>query len=219
NRCASQRRGPDRGSATRSLLGSWAGEYVRHISLVMVSSCVDPSHPSSKLPVEEAPLIAYLCGGVPDAIPSCERKPFRCVRTKRSASECPKDQEWKDDENQRGAKGVNANNQPKTTMKIGVDDWHFKYSENDTLLLDVFLDNGQHAMLEVNGMKNPQVPNGEIPEMIVFCELPGEKLAEGTCPCRWISRPPGREFSWSNVQVPLALMQQIKDRMGLLQPH
>ena len=104
-------------------------------------------------------------------------------------------------------------------MKIGVDDWHFKYSENATLLLDVFLDNGQHAILEVNGMKNPQVPNGEIPEMIVFCELPGEKLAEGACPCRWISRPPGREFSWSNVQVPLALMQQIKDRMGLLQPH
>ena len=52
-------------------------------------------------------------------------------------------------------------------MKIGVDDWHFKYCENDTLLLDVFLDNGQHAMLEVNPMKNPQVPNGEIPEMIV----------------------------------------------------
>src|SRR5947208_10457602 len=26
NRCASQRRGPDRGSATRSLLGSWRGE-------------------------------------------------------------------------------------------------------------------------------------------------------------------------------------------------
>src|SRR5205807_5874915 len=25
NRCASQRRGPDRGSATRSLLGSWKG--------------------------------------------------------------------------------------------------------------------------------------------------------------------------------------------------
>ncbi len=25
NRCASQRRGPDRGSATRSLLGSWEG--------------------------------------------------------------------------------------------------------------------------------------------------------------------------------------------------
>src|SRR2546427_11316969 len=46
NRCASQRRGLDRGSATGSLLGSWAGEYVRHISLVVVSSCVDPSHPT-----------------------------------------------------------------------------------------------------------------------------------------------------------------------------
>ena|SRR5947207_1029347 len=28
NRCASQRRGPDRGSATRSLLGSWEGKGV-----------------------------------------------------------------------------------------------------------------------------------------------------------------------------------------------
>ena len=104
-------------------------------------------------------------------------------------------------------------------MKIGVDDWHFKYSENDTLLLDLFLDNGQHALLEVNPMKNPQVVNGEIPEMIVFCELPGEKVAEQNCPARWISRPPGKSCAWSNVEVPLALTQQIKDRMGLLQPH
>jgi len=49
--------------------------------------------------------------------------------------------------------------------------------------------------------------------------MPGEKIAEGTCPARWISRPPSRECSWSNVQVPLALMQQIKDRLGTLQPH
>ena len=104
-------------------------------------------------------------------------------------------------------------------MKINVDDWHFKYSEHETILLDVFLNNGQHAMLEVNPMKNNSVPNGEVPEMIVFCELPGEKLAEGTCAARWISRPPRRECAWSNVQMPLALMQQIKDRLGLLQPH
>ena len=104
-------------------------------------------------------------------------------------------------------------------MRIDVDDWHFKYSEHETILLDVFLNNGQHAMLEVNPMKNNAVPNGDVPEMIVFCELPGEKLAEGTCPSRWISRPPSRECAWSNVQVPLALMQQIKDRLGLLQPH
>jgi len=104
-------------------------------------------------------------------------------------------------------------------MKIGVDDWHFKYSENETLLLDLFLNNGQHALLEVNPMKNTRAPNGEIPEMIVFCELPGEKVAEQNCPARWISRPPDRSCCWSNVQMPLALMQQIKDRMGLLQAH
>ena len=104
-------------------------------------------------------------------------------------------------------------------MKISVDDWHFKYSEHETILLDVFLNNGQHGMLEINPMKNATVPNGEIPEMIVFCELPGEKIAEANCPARWISRPPSRECAWSNVQVPLSLMQQIKDRLGLLQPH
>ncbi len=104
-------------------------------------------------------------------------------------------------------------------MKIGVDDWHFKYSENDTLLLDVFLDNGQHALLEVNPMKNTNVPNGEIPEMIVFCELPGEKVAEQNCPARWISRPPDKNCPWSNVQVPQSLTLQIRDRLGNLQTH
>src|SRR3981081_3864404 len=104
-------------------------------------------------------------------------------------------------------------------MKISVDDWHFKCSENETLLMDLFLNNGQHALLEVNPMKDSHVINGEIPEMIVFCELPGERVAEQGCPSRWISRPPSRECPWSNVQVPLALMQQIKDRMGMFQPH
>src|SRR5688572_24946709 len=104
-------------------------------------------------------------------------------------------------------------------MKIGVDDWHFRTSENDTLLLDVFLDNGQHALLEVNPMKNTQVVNGDIPEMILFCEMPGEKLVEGTCASRWIARPPNKSCAWSNVAPPMALMQQIKDRMATARPH
>jgi len=104
-------------------------------------------------------------------------------------------------------------------MKIGVDDWHFRSSENDTLLLDVFLDNGQHALLEVNPMKNTQVVNGGIPEMILFCEMPGEKLVEGTCASRWIARPPNKSCAWSNVAPPMALMQQIKDRLATARPH
>jgi hypothetical protein len=100
-------------------------------------------------------------------------------------------------------------------MKISVDDWHFRDRTEDALVLDVFLDNGQHAVLEVNSMKNVAVVNGEIPEMIVFCELPGEKISEENCPARWIARPPNRTCAWSNVQMPRALMEQIKGRMNL----
>jgi hypothetical protein len=104
-------------------------------------------------------------------------------------------------------------------MKISIDDWRFRDSDADAVRVDAYLDNGQHAVLEVNPMRNPQVTNGEIPEMIVFCEMPGEKLAEGTCPARWIARPPERGCAWSNVQMPMALIQQIKDRLGVLQAH
>jgi hypothetical protein len=100
-------------------------------------------------------------------------------------------------------------------MKICVDDWHFRDAVDDTLVLDAFLDNGQHALLEINPMKNPAVVNGEIPEVIVFCELPGERISAQNCPARWIHRPPDRSCPWSSVQVPMALSQQIKAKLGL----
>jgi hypothetical protein len=99
-------------------------------------------------------------------------------------------------------------------MKISVDDWHFRERNADPLVIDVFLDNGQHALLEVNSMKNPGIANGEIPEMIVFCELPGEKISQENCPARWVARPPDRSCPWSNVQIPMALMEQIKGKIS-----
>ena len=99
-------------------------------------------------------------------------------------------------------------------MKISADDWHFRSSEGDMLVLDVFLSNAQHALLEVNPMKNPNVPNGQIPEMVVFCEFPGEKLAENSCVARWITRPPDKSCPWSNVQLPPSLMLQIQQKLG-----
>ena len=98
-------------------------------------------------------------------------------------------------------------------MKISVDDWHFRESTEDMLVLDVFLGNGQHALMEVNPMKNAAVPNGGVPEIIVFCELPGEKVSEAGCPSRWVSRPPSRECPWSNLQMPAALLEQIRGRL------
>jgi len=99
-------------------------------------------------------------------------------------------------------------------MKINVDDWHFREAAGAMLVVDAFLDNGQHAVMEVNSMKDPTVPNGSVPEIIVFCELPGERVAEQACQARWVSRPPNRECSWSGVQVPAALMGQIVARLA-----
>lgn len=99
-------------------------------------------------------------------------------------------------------------------MKITTDDWHFRSSENNTVVVDLFLSNGQHALLEVNPMRDATVTNGQIPEMIVFCEYLGEKLSEGNCSCRWVSRPPDKTCPWSNVEIPPALLQQIKEKMG-----
>ena len=99
-------------------------------------------------------------------------------------------------------------------MKIESDDWHFRNPENDMLIADLFLSNGQHAILEVSPMKNPHVPNGQVPEMVVFCEFPGEKPTEGNCAARWITRPPDRSCPWSNVQIPPALAQQIRQKLG-----
>ena|ERR1051325_1282574 len=100
-------------------------------------------------------------------------------------------------------------------MKISADDWHFRPAENETLVVvDIFLSNAQHAILEVCPMKYPNLPNGQIPEMLVFCEFPGEKVTEGNCPARWITRPPDKSCAWSNVQIPPALMQQIREKLG-----
>lgn len=78
------------------------------------------------------------------------------------------------------------------------------------LVVDLFLDNGQHALLEVNPMRNTAIANGNIPEMIVFCECPGEKLHSAGAPARWAARPPTRDCEWSRVDVPPALIQQIQ---------
>jgi hypothetical protein len=63
-------------------------------------------------------------------------------------------------------------------------------------------------------MRNPNVTNGQIPELVVFCEFPGEKVAEGDCPARWATRPPDRHCPWSNVEIPPALMVQIQQKLG-----
>ena len=112
--------------------------------------------------------------------------------------------------------GVTSSNRIRMRMNIGVDDWHFRAAESDSLVVDVFLNNGQHALMEVNPMRNPHLVNGEIPEMILFGECPGETLHEASPPARWIARPPSPQCQWSRVQLPPVLCQQIQQHLARL---
>ncbi|GEM_PF-1795130 len=100
-------------------------------------------------------------------------------------------------------------------MKIMVDDWHFKQVESDLLVADVFLGNGQHGLLEVVPFRNSRSELHPIPEITISCEFPGEKIGEGNCVKRWVTRPPDRACTWSNVELPPSLLHQIHERLGL----
>jgi len=101
-------------------------------------------------------------------------------------------------------------------MKIPVDDWHFRSIENDVILYDIYLANGQHAIMEVNPLLNPKAGGEMVPEIIVFCELSGEKIEEGTCHPRWLSRAPDNNCMWSHVEVPTALHRHIEEQLETL---
>ena len=99
-------------------------------------------------------------------------------------------------------------------MKYQVDDWRFRLAEDDVLAVELFLDNGQKAILEVLPLtyNNTQSPAGN--EIIVWCEMPGELIDEGTCQARWISRPPDSRCPWSRVELPSGLVGQIEEHLA-----
>jgi hypothetical protein len=104
-------------------------------------------------------------------------------------------------------------------MKTTIDEWRFLTTEEGILLADVYLSNGQKAELEINPLINPKKPEEVHLEMIVFCEMSGERVVEGRGPGRWISRPPDRSCTWSSVEVPPALARQIELRLrDMLEP-
>lgn len=103
-------------------------------------------------------------------------------------------------------------------MKYQVDDWHFRPTENNVLAAELFLDNGQKAILEVLPLAYQRTQSSAGNEMIVWCELPGELTDEGTCTARWISRPPDSKCQWSHVELPPVLAEQIEEHLAAGQP-
>ncbi len=98
-------------------------------------------------------------------------------------------------------------------MKLHVDDWQFRPSESQSLAVELFLDNGQRAVLEVLPMMYSRTDTAAGCEMVVWCEMPGELLDEGTCTARWIFRAPDASCPWSHVELPPALLEQIDEQL------
>ena len=99
-------------------------------------------------------------------------------------------------------------------MKTQVDDWQFRPTENDVIAAELFLDNGQRAILEVLPMMYSRSSAAAGCEMVVWCELPGEVLDDGTCKARWISRAPDPSCGWSHVELPPAFLEQIDEHLA-----
>lgn len=100
-------------------------------------------------------------------------------------------------------------------MKYQVDDWHFRPTDNHVVAAELFLDNGQKAILEILPLMYAQTQESAGNEIIVWCELPGEMADEGTCKPRWITRPPNSQCAWSHVELPPVLIEQINEHLAL----
>ncbi|MEW6304969.1 MAG: hypothetical protein AB1705_15955 [Verrucomicrobiota bacterium] len=100
-------------------------------------------------------------------------------------------------------------------MVLNVDDWTFVTPQEpgSVVAVDLFLDNGQHGRLEVFPLYYLGAVGEQIPEIIVYSEMPGEKLNSERMGKRWISRPPDKSCEWSHVELAPALVRQINDRL------
>lgn len=101
-------------------------------------------------------------------------------------------------------------------MKLNVDDWQFvaPTSPGCAVAVDLFLDNGQHARLEVFPLFYTHASGEQIPEIIVHCEMPGEKLHQPPAAKRWISRPPDKGCMWSHVEMSPTLVRQLNEMLA-----
>jgi hypothetical protein len=100
-------------------------------------------------------------------------------------------------------------------MKYNVDDWKFvaPAARGCLVAVDLFLDNGQQARLEVYPLVNPWAGGEQTPEIIVFCEMPGETFHRPPLARRWIARAPDASCEWSRVELSPTLIRQLNEQL------
>ncbi len=100
-------------------------------------------------------------------------------------------------------------------MRLNVDDWQFlaPTTPGTVLAANLFLDNGQQARLEVSPLFYADPTGEQIPEIVVYCEMPGERLHRHSEVKRWLSRPPDKSCAWSQIELSPAFVRQINEML------
>ncbi|MEW6304592.1 MAG: hypothetical protein AB1705_14045, partial [Verrucomicrobiota bacterium] len=99
------------------------------------------------------------------------------------------------------------------------DDWSFRteVDERKQVSVDLYLNNGQRAILEIHPLLNPYSGGEQVPEVIVRCEMSGERPDHPSETRRWLSRAPDKSCEWSSVELSESLVRQINARLASAQ--
>lgn len=99
---------------------------------------------------------------------------------------------------------------------LQADDWKFitPTTPGGAVAVELFLNNGQYARLEVFPLVDANGSVDQVPEIVVSCEMPGERLNLPPETKRWISRPPDKDCPWSRVELSPTLIRQINDMLA-----
>lgn len=105
-------------------------------------------------------------------------------------------------------------------MIIQIDKWSLLPAPDPgcSLSYDVQLENAQRARLVVVALINPFLAGPPVPEIYVYCEMPGERFDQGEPVRRWIARPPHAACEWSHVELPDKLAKEIQTLLAAESP-
>jgi hypothetical protein len=97
------------------------------------------------------------------------------------------------------------------------EDWMFAQPsmQGSVLAVDLYLNNGQHAKLEViPWLDLTSGSPDQFPEIVVTAEVSGEDFHGHAPHHRWLARPPRRHCEWSKVELNEKLVAQINDKLS-----
>lgn len=101
--------------------------------------------------------------------------------------------------------------------RLMAEDWMFAQPtlQGSVLAVDLFLNTGQHARLDViPWLDLVSGSPDQFPEIIITAEGTGEDFHGKSAHHRWLARPPRRHCEWSKVELNEVLVSQINQKLS-----